>query len=107
MKRNQIGKVGKTAVSLKHRGNGTAENRPLNSAKSFVVAEEEKLVLAIINLGDYHRTTRREAKLVLAERPLRPPACVFEEVGSVELIISEEFPNGAMKAIRAGFDGGI
>ena len=63
----------------------------LHAAETFVVAEEEDLVLD-------DRAAGRGAELVLAEFAFGAPGVVFEPVGGVELVVAEELPCGAVEA---------
>ena len=64
----------------------------MHAAETFIVAEEENLVLD-------DRTATGDAKLVLTQGALGNATGIFEEVGSVEFVVAEEFPGRAMKLL--------
>ena len=61
----------------------TSQNSSLDPAESFVVPEKEKLVAAIIEMGDCNRAACGKSKLVLPQFALLDAACIFKEVRRV------------------------
>src|SRR6267378_2083681 len=58
-------------------------------------------------MRNYDRPASRQPKLVLAQFALLNSTGILKIVGSIELIVAQEFPEGAMQFVGAGFDRGI
>src|SRR5439155_25132693 len=83
------------------------EGRGLKDARRLVVPEEESPVASVVDLRNNDGAANRGAELVLAEPTLCQAAGVLEEVGGVELIVSDELPGRAVHPVRARLDGGV
>src|SRR5208337_2139223 len=89
------------------RRDGTAQNGSLNPAESFVVREEEKLVLAIEYVRNDYRSANGRSKLVLPEFALLDVVRIFKEVRRIQFVVAEKFPARTVKLVGTGLDGGI
>src|SRR5262249_15896372 len=65
---------------------------------AFVTAEQEGLVLPVIQFWDEHRAAARQAELVLVELG----SAGGKRIARVEIIIAEELPQGGMEFVGAG-----
>ncbi len=107
MQSDQIGEIRVFAVAFGYRRHCSVQYGTLTAAESFVIGEEEELVLAVIQLRDQDRPTCGEPELILAKLTLLNSAGVFEEVRSIQFIVAQEFPDGAVESVGAGLDGGV
>src|SRR5439155_5326225 len=104
---DQLRKVRVAGRPLLGGGDGRHLGRGLPDASAFVIEEEKRFVLAIVDARYGHRAADRAAKLVLAEFAFGDAAGVLKEVGRVKLVIADELPQGAMNLVGTGLDRGI
>ena len=104
---DQLRKVRVAARPLLGGGDGRHLGGGLPDASAFVIEEEKRFVLAIVDARYGHRAANRAAKLVLAEFAFGDAAGVLKEVGRVKLVIADELPQGAMNLVGTGLDRGI
>ena len=76
------------------------------AAGAFIVAEEEGLVLAVVDLGDLYRATEGKAELILLERLTLRAAGIGEEVVGVELFVAQKLPGAAVQSVGTRFRSG-
>src|SRR6185437_327260 len=98
LQRNQVREVREAAVAFQGGRHGIAGFRhALADARPFVVGKKEGLILDNAAAG-------RRAELILLEGALRLSIRILEEVGSVEFVIAQKFPERAMELVRTRFD---
>ncbi len=99
--------LGKIAAAERHRRKVRQAGRSRSPAPlPLVVSEEERAILAVVNLGNFQRPSQREPELVLLEWLPADPAGVGEEVVGVELLVAQKLPAAAVQRVRAGLGSG-
>src|SRR5215471_2031780 len=82
--------TGKVSSPCRQGGNGRNGTLAQANAPAFVAAEQERLVFT-------DRTSQRTAELVLPVFGFTIPGAVGEEVGTVELVVTQELERGAVQ----------
>src|ERR1019366_3449916 len=95
-----IGEIGVAAAAFQRGGNRAGGSSALDAARTFVITEEEDLVLD-------DGAAAGSAELILAQLALLDSAVVFKPIRGIEFIVAEKLPGRAMEAVGAGFDGGV
>ena len=95
-----VGEIGEAAAPFQRGGNRAGGSRALDAAQTFVIAEEEDLVLD-------DGAAAGHAELIHAQLALLDSAVVFKPVRGIEFIVAEKLPGRAMEAVGAGLDGGV
>ena len=87
------------ALQLRGHGRGEVALRPL--AQPLEITEEECPIVAVVELRNHHRTTRRRAELVALEIGPRQAALVGEIAIGVQFRVPQEFVHRAVQLIGA------
>jgi hypothetical protein len=90
----QFGEVAEAAAAHQRSGDGVAIHQSLADSRALIVAEDKSLV-------PLDRSASGEAKLILAKLASPDTGGIVEEIRSVELIVTEELPDIAMKLVRS------
>src|SRR5439155_876341 len=100
---NEVGEICVATICLRKRGDTLEIRCALPNPGSLIVAKEESLVLAVVQVGNTNRPADCGAKLVLAEfTPGR-----LEEVSRIQLVIAKEFPYVTVQLISTRLNGGV
>src|SRR5262249_33519249 len=97
------------AAAHEQGGNAECPKQRAPEIHDLEIAEEERLVLAVVQMRDVDRTAGRRAILVVAQRraPILAagdritPGGVDKEVGGVELLIAKVLGGGTAKFVGA------
>src|SRR5205085_4498072 len=91
------------AIAFGKCGDSAVEDLSLALPLPLVANKEKRLPLAIVDLGNHHRSAQRAAELV----SLQNSGAMRKGIAGVELVIAQEFEQVAIQIIRTGFRGGI
>src|SRR5207302_9997278 len=95
--------VVKVAIVHFRRGYRTYEaTRPIPVSESLIAPEEEGAVLAVVDFGNPHRTSRGRAEIVLLISGSRNATPVIKQVVGVERLVAHEVISRAVNGIGAG-----
>ena len=100
----RIGQRRKIAIALRLDRETADVGLTPAGAVAFPVGKPKRLVAAVVNLRNHHRSTQREAVLILAERDLPRVLPVREKVIGVEFVVAKVLVSAAMKSAASGLD---
>ena len=100
---NEVREIRVATIYLRKRGDTFEIGCALPNPGSLIVAKEESLVLAVVQVGNTNGPADCGAKLVLAEFTPRR----LEEVSRIQLVIAKEFPYVTVQLISTRLNGGV